>query len=282
MSDPEPLPGAQPPDPNDGAPPLESFTEAPIAVAPQRDGAPWGLLDLIFTLMVVVGSLVFAQVAAMIVIFAFSLAGPGFHASGMASLLANDARFLMPVQLVSDLIVVAFVLIMAHVKYDISFARSLQWREPFQHAGLFLALGVGMAVLSQLVPVLFPTTQHFPIGKLFKNQLSALVLTVFGVGIAPFFEEMLFRGMVYPAIERRWGMEPAILGSAVLFASIHAPQLAGGLPQIGAIFLVGCALGYARGRTQSLAPSFWMHTSYNAALFAAMAIGTGGFKHFDQ
>jgi membrane protease YdiL (CAAX protease family) len=71
-----------------------------------------------------------------------------------------------------------------------------------------------------------------------------------------------------------------VLGSAVLFASIHAAQLGGALPELGAIFLVGVTLGYARGRSGSLVPGFLMHTAYNATLFTVIAAATKGFHDF--
>ena len=241
--------------------------------------APWDLLDLVFTLTVIIGSLFLVGVGGMILAAIFSLAsGPQAHPSAAAKLLTSDARLLLPVQLVADLIVVAFVFITARVKYKRGLLDAIQWRAPAWNAGFFLAAGVVLAIVAQFLPMLFPSHRDFPIEKLFKDPVSAYMLAFFGVAIAPFFEEMLFRGMIYPVIDRRWGMEAAVLGSAALFASIHAPQLDGGLPQLGAIFLVGVALGYVRGRTGSLAPGFWMHTSYNATLFGAIFAVTHGFS----
>jgi membrane protease YdiL (CAAX protease family) len=263
-------------------PPLQPELAPP---GPPEDppSPPWDVLDLVFTLTVIIGSLFLVGVGGMLLTTIYSMmtysiaSGPQAHASDAAKMLTSDARLLLPVQLLADIIVVAFVFLTARVKYKRGFLDAIQWREPGWNAGLFVAAGVVLAIAAQFLPMLFPSNREFPIEKLFKDPVSAYMLAFFGIAIAPFFEEMLFRGLVYPVIDRRWGMEAAVLGSAALFASIHAPQLDGGLPQLGAIFLVGVALGYARGRTGSLAPGFWMHTSYNATLFGAIFAATHGF-----
>ena len=119
-----------------------------------------------------------------------------------------------------------------------------------------------------------------PIEKLFNGPLAGYLLAVFGIGVAPFVEELLFRGLIYPVLEHRWGMEPAVLTTAGLFASIHIQQLDGAWPQVGVIFLVGVVLSYARGRTGSLAPSYLMHLSYNSTLFVAIFLSSEGFHRF--
>jgi membrane protease YdiL (CAAX protease family) len=241
--------------------------------------APWEFIDLVFTLSVIIGSLFLVGVGGMLMMAIYSLAsGPHAHPSGAAKMLTSDARLLLPVQLLADAIVLLFVFLTARVKYKRGLLDAIQWRAPAWNAGLFLAAGVVLAVAAQFLPMLFPSNREFPIEKLFKDPVSAYMLAFFGIVIAPFFEELLFRGMIYPVIDRSWGMEAAVLISAALFASIHAPQLDGGLPQLGAIFLVGVALGYVRGRTGSLAPGFWMHTSYNATLFGAIFAATHGFR----
>jgi membrane protease YdiL (CAAX protease family) len=52
----------------------------------------------------------------------------------------------------------------------------------------------------------------------------------------------------------------------------------GGWEEIGAIFVVGVAFSYTRGKTGSLAPSYLMHLGYNMALFASLYLSTDGFR----
>jgi uncharacterized protein len=260
------------------------FSEEPSPAIPPilpipPSGAQWNLLDLLFTLMIVLGSLFLAE-ALLAVALAVRAAGSsgGPHVVDQLS----ELRFQLPVQLFSYALTVWSVMLTARVKYKQSLGEALQWRSLGQSTWAYLTAGVALALVSQLIPLLFPSNRHFPIEKLLKDPASGWSMAVFGVCIAPFVEEMFFRGMIYPVIERRWGLEAAVLGSATLFASIHAGQLGGALPELGAIFFVGVVLGYARGRTGSVIPGFLMHTAYNATLFAAIAAATKGFHSFPQ
>ena len=48
----------------------------------------------------------------------------------------------------------------------------------------------------------------------------AIMLIVAGV-IAPFGEEILFRGLLYPWLRNRWGPIVGMIASAVLFGAVH-------------------------------------------------------------
>jgi len=60
----------------------------------------------------------------------------------------------------------------------------------------------------------------------------------------------------------------------VLFAGTHAPQLGENWYAVLLIFLVGLILAVVRQRSNSVIPSFIIHTSYNAAIFVLFALGT--------
>src|SRR2546428_35126 len=123
------------------------------------DVSPWTVIDVLFTVATFLGGSFLAGVTAMVLLMVYSMRGHGpFDASRMIEMMTSDARLLLPVQLVSSAMVVGFVFLTARVKYKQSFASALQWRPPKANvAGMFLGLGVALAILSQLVPVLFPT-----------------------------------------------------------------------------------------------------------------------------
>ena len=137
-----------------------------------------------------------------------------------------------------------------------------------------------------LVLVLFVGTEAFAIAYGLAMQaaglnqparLSSDLSAVFGSGgvglalsillvalVAPFVEEMAFRGVVMPVIGSRWGMWPAIVGSALVYAAYHfslwlfAPTLA-----------LGIALGWLAWTRRSLWPAILLHVLYNATAVAA-------------
>ena len=257
MSDIPPLPA-----------PLFDPNPQPLTPEPRRE-PPWGFRDLLEVLLFLLTTQLFLHLSGLAVLKRFA-----------GHLDALDVRFILPVQMLTFLLTIGFVYFMIAVRYQAPFWTALHWHPVGQQAPLFLMAGVALAFASQLVPLLFPSGRHLPIEKLFKGPTSGYLLAAFGIGVAPFVEELLFRGVVYPVFERRWGLEPAVLSTAALFALIHVPQLGGAWPPVIAIFLVGVAFSYARGRSGSLVPSFLMHLSYNSTLFAALYLATNGFRKF--
>lgn len=99
-------------------------------------------------------------------------------------------------------------------------------------------------------------------------QVAAMFLSA--CILAPFLEELTFRGMLLPALERiRNSRVFAVSVSSFLFAAIH-PQ---GIPlwlALGAVGAVSCVLVY---RTGSLLPSMIMHGAFNCAILLADIAG---------
>ena len=76
------------------------------------------------------------------------------------------------------------------------------WRWPgdwwlgYVVAGRLLAVGLGL--LSRLLPI----PKSLPMDQFFQDRQGAYLMMIFGVAVAPFAEEMLFRGFLYPVLDR--------------------------------------------------------------------------------
>jgi membrane protease YdiL (CAAX protease family) len=108
--------------------------------------------------------------------------------------------------------------------------------------------------------------------------------SVAAIALAPaFFEELLFRGVVLPALLRRLATSTALVVSAALFAAIHIdPTFAflglarhdtslalGAFYRVPFALAVGLGLGALRIRSGSLWPSTVAHALLNAITFVA-------------
>jgi len=89
---------------------------------------------------------------------------------------------------------------------------------------------------------------------------TALFLAV--AGLAPCFEELMFRGFLLPWMGERWGAALALAGSSLLFGFIHLQPLA--LPILAAL---GFVLGLAARRGGSLWTSITVHACWNGSVF---------------
>jgi membrane protease YdiL (CAAX protease family) len=96
----------------------------------------------------------------------------------------------------------------------------------------------------------------------FKGWLIATATIV-----APVVEEVIFRGVFFPAIARQRGIPAAIVTVSMLFAVIH-----GHLPAILPLFVVGTFLSASYLYTGSLLVPILMHSIFNTVNVAAILL----------
>ena len=89
----------------------------------------------------------------------------------------------------------------------------------------------------------------------------AIALVVF---LAPFAEELAFRGVITPALVGRIGRWPAILVSGAVFSLYHLTVWVA-----APTFVLGCALGWLALSRRTLWPAVLLHALYNGVVVAA-------------
>jgi membrane protease YdiL (CAAX protease family) len=97
----------------------------------------------------------------------------------------------------------------------------------------------------------FEAASRCPLGA-FLTAFQALVL-------APLVEEVLFRGILFEEVKRRWGPAAAYTTSSFVFALLHRPGLGAVI-----IFIVALSLAYAYHK-YGLPASIMLHFFQNAA-----------------
>jgi membrane protease YdiL (CAAX protease family) len=179
--------------------------------------------------------------------------------------------------LVFQLFMYAFLLgalyLLISFRYRRPFWSSIGWTFPIPRALRLLALGAALAIgLSGLGVLLHAPLVHSPIEDLIISRASLAIVTVFGVLLAPLFEEMLFRGFLLPLLARSLGPWIGILLTTLPFALLHGPQNEWAWQQVVLIGVAGTVFGYARYRTGSTSASFLLHAAYNATGFLGFTI----------
>ncbi len=97
--------------------------------------------------------------------------------------------------------------------------------------------------------------------SLYQTSHNPVLLYIAIVGIAPLFEELLFRGFLFQGLQSSpLGASGAIVISALLWAILHVQY---GLLVISQIFVFGLFFGVARWRTHSLFIPLSMHCINN-------------------
>jgi len=125
--------------------------------------------------------------------------------------------------------------------------------------------------LTQLYTYL--THKPFPLQRtisLIRSALQANPVTAW-IGIAlviPCVEEILFRGLLFGALQKFMGVTGALLVSSLIFVCVHL-QFFGFLT----LFMLGLILGWARMKSGSLGLPIALHSLNNAIALAVLTFG---------
>src|SRR5882724_10568329 len=183
-------------------PPVEPVAQAAPAVVinPGAENPPWGGFDLLIVGLVLVAALfLFSSI-----FFVAVLHSPLSRGASSAELGKNPGPLvIVPSMTLAYLamLIAMYVLVTRHRQRP--FWQTVGWRWPgnlgwlgFMVGGALLAVGLGE--LSRLLPI----PKSSPMDQFFQNRQGAYLMMIFGVAIAPLAEEMLFRGFLYPVLDR--------------------------------------------------------------------------------
>jgi hypothetical protein len=189
-----------------------------------------------------------------------------------------------------------------------SFLDGIEWRWATARslASRLIALGLVLGMMVQIATNFITPPKTRPVDAFFQTQADAWLITLFGTILAPLFEEVCFRGFLVPAIaiaydwlclprtpeaRARWQttttLTPAALVfsavlSSVLFALMHATQVAHLWAALLVLFTISLVLTWVRVKTGSVAASVLVHGAYNFFVFLMVMIATGGYRHLER
>lgn len=151
----------------------------------------------------------------------------------------------------------------------LSVRETLRWRWPgWRLAGLGGALALGLwmigVMLNLMTTIVLGYTTPLPPTMFPRNVAEALLLLVSTVIVAPLCEEIMFRGYVQRAYERRSPWTGIAVGG-VIFALYHL-RFQGAL----ALVPVAFALGFLAWRSGSIFPGMLLHAAYNSIASAVL------------
>jgi hypothetical protein len=148
------------------------------------------------------------------------------------------------------------------------------WHSQFRlrHAVITVALLYGSAWLLQHV---LPTGDTEFDKLLQTSQAIRIAVSSLAVITAPFVEELVYRGILYPAIQAKLGRIAAIFVVAGLFAVVHFMQYWGSVFILVSLTLLSFVLTGVRAYTGRFLPCYVIHFLYNLVGATLILIGYG-------
>lgn len=134
--------------------------------------------------------------------------------------------------------------------------RPPHWKQVIIWLGAFILLGLTIELLAHFVPAFQTDFMEKVIGS--TTNLAWLII---GVGIiAPIFEELLLRGLLFGSLRHMFEEHATVALTAGVFALMHMQYD----PAIMLLILpMGIVLGYARSRSGSIFVPILLHTVNN-------------------
>ena len=127
-------------------------------------------------------------------------------------------------------------------------------------AGFCVFGAVGLYVLVSLALVLLPESWMAGYEEtMLLGTETGLIPALAVVVSAPLAEELVFRGIIQPRLERAMPAWIAVVLQAALFGLIHGTPV-----QIAYAFVMGLLFGYIRHCTGSILPTIAAHAAFNA------------------
>ncbi|MGA8090216.1 MAG: CPBP family glutamic-type intramembrane protease [Terracidiphilus sp.] len=235
-----------------------------------------------------------------------------FHLFGITNLTqaATDYRYALASQGAQYIITFVGCLVVFPILWHKPYFEGIHWHgaDALHRTTRLISAAVLCFFVAMINGILMPGPTNAPIDQLFKAPGAAWVFFAFGVTLAPFFEEMAFRGFLLPSLctaydwtvehftgaarrtvdefdNPQWSLSAMVVGSlltSIPFALMHGAQTGWSLGPFLLLIFVSLVLCSVRLYTRSLAASTMVHACYNFMLFSFMLLGTGGFKHLDK
>jgi membrane protease YdiL (CAAX protease family) len=235
-----------------------------------------------------------------------------FHLDGVTTQeqIAKNVHYLLGSEAILYLVTLALSIPIFPLLWNKSFFAGIHWRgaTALQLGWRLPAIALGCFLLAAIDDKLLPGPEHAPIVEFFRTPGAAWLMFGFGVAVAPFCEELFFRGFMLPALATAWdwaiekstgkparpldanghpqwsifAMVIASVLTTIPFALMHADQQGHSLGPFLLLIIVSLILCAVRLVTRSLAASTLVHACYNFLIFFTMMLATGGFRHLDK
>lgn len=164
-------------------------------------------------------------------------------------------------------LLVAWAVVTGYNKY--SFRETLGWKMGGFRVWHTIAVIVFFYILAFVLTYTFGERDNEFMQMLKSSRAAVYLVAFFATFTAPLVEEVVYRGIMYSAFQRRLGVVWAVVIVTAMFAAIHVPQYSKDFNPdfvtISMICLLSLTLTLIRVRTGNLLPCIVLHTVFNGS-----------------
>jgi membrane protease YdiL (CAAX protease family) len=165
---------------------------------------------------------------------------------------------------------IAWLLVKKHSTFG--FFETIGWRWGKVGPGASVLLTVAFLSLAAIVATVAPPEDNDFLKILRSSQFALVAVAFVAVVSAPIVEEVVYRGILFPALKKSHGTFFSILAVTALFALVHVPQYWPSYTTIGIILSLSLFLTIIRNWTDSLLPCFAIHLIFNSLQVVSLLI----------
>ncbi len=144
-----------------------------------------------------------------------------------------------------------------------SFRQILGWEKGGFVWWHYCIILVGFLVVATIVTEFFPEQENDLIRILKSSRSAVYIVALVATFTAPLAEEVVYRGILYSAFQRTFGVPAAFVFVTFLFSVVHVPQYWPSYSTIFLLTLLSLTLTAIRVRTNNLLPCIILHTLFN-------------------
>jgi CAAX protease family protein len=259
----------------------EQFQQPTATPTIDPDNPPWGVLTAFVIWVISIGLLLFVPFVLIVpyVIYKISSEATAAGLGGDSNLIFLSILGVLPAHALTFLVVWYVVTNRGRRP----FWQTLGWTwprdfGPWKTIGLAVLLFGGGWLITHYLGG--PETQ---LDAIIKSSYKARIVTAFLAAITgPFVEELIYRGVLYPALRRIFGVIAGVVIVSVLFTGVHVVQYYNNFGVIAVIAVLSVVLTLVRARAKSLLPSYVIHFVFNGVQALLLLLQPVIEKHISQ
>lgn len=144
-----------------------------------------------------------------------------------------------------------------------SFKEMLGWQTGGFRWWHYLSILLGFFAVAAIVGYFLPEQENEMLRILRSSRTVVYIVAFMATFTAPIVEEVIYRGVLYSAVQRSVGVPAAVFIVTALFAIVHFPQYYPSYSTIFLICLLSLILTLIRVKAKNLLPCIILHTIFN-------------------